>query len=117
MSGIVSAAGIIAEVRKISVTPGLERRWRVLEILDDVKSGYRARFCQFAPTWQRKEPLMQRVFTPCCILTKQTNESRRHACWWSSRFRKRTISPPLSKIGRFIFSASQFFVNQCGHPP
>ncbi|MDR2781469.1 MAG: hypothetical protein LBB21_03390 [Holosporaceae bacterium] len=29
----------------------------------------------------------------------------------------RKISPPLQKNGHLIFSASQFFVNQCGHAP
>jgi hypothetical protein len=50
MSGIVSESVFIAEVQKISVTPHLEKKWRVLEILYVWKSEYVAMPCQFATT-------------------------------------------------------------------
>jgi hypothetical protein len=47
MSEIVSASTFVAEQLQISVTPVLERKWRIFEILDDVESGYEAKFYQF----------------------------------------------------------------------
>jgi hypothetical protein len=50
MPGVASVPALAAEVLKISVTPDLERKWRILGILDGLKSGCGAKFCLFALT-------------------------------------------------------------------
>ncbi|MDR1551140.1 MAG: hypothetical protein LBS14_00435 [Holosporaceae bacterium] len=47
MSGIVSESTLAAEQLKISVTPDLERKWRIFEICGVLKSGCGAKFCRF----------------------------------------------------------------------
>jgi hypothetical protein len=39
MSEIASESAFVAELHKISVPPGLERKWRILERLDGLENG------------------------------------------------------------------------------
>jgi hypothetical protein len=48
MSGIVSKSALTAEAQKISVTPDLERKWRILENLDGLENRCTEEFCRFA---------------------------------------------------------------------
>jgi hypothetical protein len=61
MSGIVSVTAFVAEQLKISVTPDLERKRRILEKLDGLENEYTTIFCRFILMWRPTRPLMQRI--------------------------------------------------------
>jgi hypothetical protein len=48
MPGIASVSDFTAELRKISLIPGLEKKWRILAGLDSLENVRKTIFCRIA---------------------------------------------------------------------
>ncbi|MDR2724289.1 MAG: hypothetical protein LBB25_03760 [Holosporaceae bacterium] len=84
MSGVASTSAFAAEVRKISVTSHLEKKWGIFEILNNLENEDIAFFCQFTLTRCRAKLLMQRIL--CSIIhIEQPRPLPNLAKWWWSQ--------------------------------